>query len=64
MVMDVRFSTSVWQKFELAVQPFHEARNIISDFEVLGFGTEAFQSATIGGGQICPPLMEIGFVLF
>jgi hypothetical protein len=32
------------------MQPFHEARNIIGDFEVLGFDTEAFQGATIGRG--------------
>jgi hypothetical protein len=53
----------VGQKFQLAVQPFYEARDIVSDLEVLGFGTKALKGTTICHGQISPPLMEISFVL-
>jgi hypothetical protein len=33
---------SVLQKLQLFMQPLHEARDIISNFKVLGFGTKAF----------------------
>jgi hypothetical protein len=32
---------SVRQKFQLAVQPLHKARDIVSNFKVLGFRTKA-----------------------
>jgi hypothetical protein len=35
------FAHSVRQKLQLAVQPLHKARDVVSNFEVLGFGTKA-----------------------
>jgi hypothetical protein len=57
------FAHGVRQKFQLTVQPFHEARDIFRNLEVLGFGTKAYKNTMICCGQICPPLMAISFVL-
>jgi hypothetical protein len=35
------FAHSVEQKLQLAVQLLHKARDVVSNFEVLGFGTKA-----------------------
>jgi hypothetical protein len=35
------FAHSVGQKLQLAVQPLHKARDVVSNFEVLGFDTKA-----------------------
>jgi hypothetical protein len=32
---------SVEQKLQLAMQPLHKARDVVNNFEVLGFGTKA-----------------------
>jgi hypothetical protein len=35
------FAHSVEHKLQLAVQLLHKARDVVSNFEVLGFGTKA-----------------------
>jgi hypothetical protein len=50
------------QKLELAVQPLNETPNVICNFKLLGFGTKVLEDATVGHGQMCPPLMAIGLI--